>query len=257
MRICLIILVACMVYSCRPMHSTDMFRTGRDFPYAQFSKPSADQLVIQPNDKISVQMATNEGHILLETGLNQTMGGQAGRAYDRIQAPEYLIEADSLVKIPTLGRIKIGGMTIREAEDYLEALFSENYQNPFVRLRITNRKVTIFFEQGKQGSIINLPDEDMSLIEAIAISGGLSKNSKSYRIKLLRGDINNNADVYYYDILNAKDLSKHNFILHANDIIYVEARPRYVTKALEEIQPYLAIFSTALLLYITVTNIAK
>ena len=240
-----IFLIAC-VLSCRPMGSPDMFETDKNYTFCNFEKGN-NTVIIQPNDRISVQMATNEGHNLLEQSFLQQ-----GNIAKQPENQDYLIESDSLVKIPTLGRIKLGGMTLREAEDYLEGLFSENYQNPFVKIKITNRKVTIFFEEGKSGKIIPLPEEEMSLIEAIAVAGGLSKNSKSYEIKLLRGNLNNNAQIYRYNINTAKDLNKYNFTLEANDIIYVESRPRYFTKFLEEIQPYMILISTSLLLYVTI-----
>lgn len=237
-----------LLFSCRPMRSTDMFRTDKNFVFNSFDKNS-NVVTIKPNDRISVQMATNEGHNLLEQSFLQQ-----GNITKLPENQDYLIEADSLVKIPTLGRIKLGGMTIREAEDYLEGLFAENYQNPFVKIKITNRKITIFFEEGKNGKIIPLPEEEMSLIEAIAIAGGLSKNSKSYQIKLLRGNLSNNAQIYRYNINTAKDLNKYNFMLEANDIVYVESRPRYFTKFLEEIQPYMILITTSLLLYVTVAR---
>ncbi len=241
-------LIIAFAFACRPMRSTDMFRTDKNYEFSSFQKGDK-AVIIQPNDRIAVQMATNEGHNLLEQSFLQQ-----GNVARQPENQDYLIESDSLVKIPTLGRIKLGGMTIREAEDYLEGLFSENYQNPFVKIKITNRKVTLFFEEGKTGKVIPLPEEEMSLIEAIAIAGGLSKNSKSYEIKLLRGNLSNNAQIYRYNIHTAKDLNKYNFMLEANDIIYVEARPRYFTKFLEEIQPYMILISTSLMLYVTVVR---
>lgn len=247
-KIILYIIFITLAVSCRTMRSTDMFQTDKNYVFSNFEKGN-NVVVIQPNDRISVQMATNEGHNLLEQGFLQQ-----GNIAKQPENQDYLIETDSLVKIPTLGRIKLGGMTIREAEDYLEGLFSENYQNPFVKIKITNRKITIFFEEGKNGKIIPLPEEEMSLIEAIAIAGGLSKNSKSYEIKLLRGNLSNNAQIYRYNINTAKDLNKYNFMLEANDIIYVESRPRYFTKFLEEIQPYMILISTSLMLYVTIAR---
>ncbi len=245
-NIFLVLVSIVFMFSCRSMRSTDMFRTEKEYPFTVFDK-SEKISIIQPNDRIAITMATNEGHNLLERSFAQNPTSSR-----QTEDQDYLIELDSLVKIPTLGRIKLGGMTIREAEDFLEGLFSENYQNPYVKIKITNRKVTIFFEQGKTGQIIPLPEEEMTLIEAIATAGGLSKNSKSYEIKLLRGNLNDGAQIYKYNIHNAKDLNKYNFMLESNDIIYVESRPRYFTKFLEEIQPYMILISTSLMLYVTI-----
>lgn len=231
-----------------------MFRTDKQYQFSEFQPKQNKNQIIQPNDKISIQMATNEGHILLESQFTGQGNPQMYRNDQYRKDLDYLIEEDSLVKIPTLGRIKLGGKTIREAEDHLEELFSENYQNPYVKIKVTNRKVTIFFEQGKSGQVLTLPEENMTLIEAIAVAGGLSENSKSYEIKLLRGDLGAESTIYKYNISSAKELSNYNFTLEANDIIYVEARPRYVTKFLHEIQPYLMLITTTLLLYTTIVT---
>ena len=44
-------------------------------------------------------------------------------------------------------------------------------------------------------------------------------------------------------------MSEANFLLKSNDIIYVEARPRYASRVLSEIAPYLALFTSALTVY--------
>jgi len=38
-------------------------------------------------------------------------------------------------------------------------------------------------------------------------------------------------------------------MLQANDIIYVEARPKYATRIISEISPYISLLSSALLVY--------
>jgi hypothetical protein len=38
-------------------------------------------------------------------------------------------------------------------------------------------------------------------------------------------------------------------VLQANDIIYVEPRARYGERIIQQISPYLTIFSTALIIY--------
>ncbi len=225
-----------------------MFETEKDFVFQEFDK-SKKEIIIQKGDQLSIIMTTNKGQALFDV-LSSGSGVQQGES-----SLQYLVAEDSLVKLPTLGFVKIAGLTIRQAETLLEEKFSEFFQNPFVRIRIENRKIMFFFEEGTRGVIVKLPEENMTLIEALANVGGFSENSKSYKIKLVRGDINNNPQIYRYNIFSAKDLDKANFNLVANDIIYVETRKRYLSKFLTELQPYLILMSTSILVYSTMQSL--
>ena len=234
-----IIIIAGFI-SCRVIRPNEMFKTDKNFEFSEF-KPSEKEYKIKPFDKLNIRVTTNDGFKLIDISSN-TNYQQNNR-----NIIEYLVEFDGLVKVPTLGRILISGFTIREAEKMLEAEYSKYFQNPFVQISVTNRKVFIFKDGGASGSVINIPEENLTLIEALAQTGGLSDNNKSFKIRLIRGDLNNNPQVYIYNIYNLKDLQKANLILQANDILYVETRPRYASRILVEISPYLNLISTVIL----------
>lgn len=234
----ILVLVIASLSSCKVFIPNKMFKTNTDFSYTDF-KPSEIEYKIKPFDKLSIRISTNDGFKLINI---------EGSSQQVQQGLEYPVEYDGKVKVPTLGRIEISNLTIREAEAKLEKLYGEFYQNPFVQITVTNRRVIIFNQGSESGSVINIEDENLTLFEAIAKVGGLSTLSKSYKIKLIRGSLNN-PDIYIYNISSVKDMEKANFILQANDIIYVETRPKYVSKVLEEITPYLSLISSILLFY--------
>ena len=159
-----------------------------------------------------------------------------------------MIRPDSIVKIPTVGEIKLGGMTKDSAEVLLETELAKYYQAPFVKITITNRNVILFYDEGTYGQKIAIPEGGLTLMEAIAEAGGLSESSKSYKIKLIRGN-NKNPEVYNYNIRNLEDFKKANFMLEANDIVYVDSRPRYATKFVKEISPYLTLLTSVIMVY--------
>jgi polysaccharide export outer membrane protein len=117
-----------------------------------------------------------------------------------------------------------------------------------VKINVTNKRIIVFTNGSSNGKVITLKNDNYTLIEALAESGGISDQTKSYKIKLLRGDLNN-PDVFLFNLKKVSNMKDFNFILQANDIVYVEARPRYASKVLAEITPYLSLFSTALLIY--------
>lgn len=218
-----------------------MFRTPSDYTYTDF-KDLDKEYILKPFDKLNIIISTNDGANLINYKGGTTQNIQQN-------ALTYLIEHDGLVKLPSLGRVEITGMTIREAEKNLEEKYSALYNDPYVKLTVTNRRVFIFTDGGMNGQVLTLEEENTTLIEAIASTGGLSLDSKAYRIKLIRGDLNKDPEVYIYNIYNLKGIEKANLLLQANDIIYVESRPRYVSKVLGEVTPYLTLLSTMLLIY--------
>ena len=214
-----------------------MFKTKSNYSYSDF-KPSEVEYKIKTSDKLSIRITTNDGFKLINIE-----GGQ-----QQLQGMEYLVEFDGKVKVPTLGRIDIAGLTLREAEKKLEELYKEFYQSPFVQISVTNRRVIIFSQGSESGTVVNIDEENFTLIEALAQVGGISNNGKSYKIKLIRGSLNN-PEIFIYNVSSIKDMQKADFLLQANDIIYVESRPRYVSKVLEEITPYLSLLTSMLLIY--------
>ncbi len=227
-----------LITSCKVFRPNDLFRTDHAYPYSDF-KPGETQYRIKPYDKLSVQVFTNDGFRLIETSGVQGTIQQIGI--------EYLVDKDSTVKLPTIGITNLVGLTIREAELFLENKYSQYYQKPFVKLNVNNRRVLVFKSGSTAANVVDITNENFTLIEALAVTGGIDDYSKAFRIKLIRGDLNK-PQVYYYNIRNIKDMENANFFLQANDIIYVESRPRYASRFVMELTPYLSILSTVLLI---------
>ena len=130
----------------------------------------------------------------------------------------------------------------------LEQELAKYYQAPFVKITVTNRNVILFYDEGTVGKKITIPEGGLSLLEAFADAGGLTESSKSYKIKLIRGN-NKNPEVYNFNIRNLEEFKKANFMLEANDIIYVDSRPRYAAKFIKEIQPYITLLTCVTMVY--------
>src|SRR6056297_2890651 len=240
------ILIISGLQSCKTLRPSEMFRIEDDYPLSEF-EPQEKEYKIKPFDKIAIRITTNDGYALV--GLANKQQNQGGGNSERQRGLEYLVEYDGLIKLPTLGRVKISGMTIREAEAFLEEEYSAYYKEPFVLMEVTNRKVIVFKDGGTKGTVLTIPSENLTLIEALAKSGGISNISKAYKIKLIRGDLTGEPQVYYYDISHLKEIQGSNILLQANDIIYVESKPKYVNRILTEISPYLTLLTTGLTVY--------
>jgi len=224
--------------SCKVINPNEIFYLPSTYTYSNFENTDYEEHRIEPFDKLDIRIFYNNGIQLIEyqqTNLRQ-------------ETIEYDVEHDGMVKLPVVGRIKLAGLTIREAEDTLQKLFSKYLVDPFVKIKIPNKKVIVFTSGSSNGKIIYFKNENLTLVEAIAEAGGIPDNSKSYKIKLIRGPLNN-PKIYIFNLYNTKDYYKYNFNLKPNDIIYIEKRIMPVSKILTEISPYLSLISTSLIVF--------
>jgi polysaccharide biosynthesis/export protein len=90
--------------------------------------------------------------------------------------------------------------------------------------------------------------ENTTLIEALAMAGGISQTGKSHKIKLIRGDTRS-PQVLLIDLSTVEGMKQSNLMLQANDIIYVEPVPRLSQEVLAQITPIVGIITSLLLIY--------
>lgn len=232
--------------ACRTMNPSTMFGTEKDYVYNDFEEEKSEY-VIRPYDKLSVRIYTNNGIQLIDME-NMSQNSET--------LSTYLVDKDGIVKLPSVGFIKVKGLTVKETETLLEKKYTQFYQNPFVMIKITNRRVIVFTAGSTKGTVLTIENEKFTLIEALAKAGGLDDFGKAYRIKLLRGDLKN-PKVYLYNISKIEDMKKANMVLQANDIIYVEKRGKYTQRLLGEIMPFVTLFNTAILIFVTFHSLKK
>lgn len=219
-----------------------MLRTPQDYEYAEFpSKDLQEEYRLAPNDQLYFRLYTNDGERLIDPispqGIQQLRGDH-----------NYAIEFDGMVKLPVLGYIKLSGMTIREAEVYLENEFTRFYNRPFVRLRVTNHRVTIFpGGRGGASTVVYLENTNTNIFEALALAGGIA-DGRANKVKVIRGELSN-PQIFLIDLSTIEGVRNADMIVQANDIIYVEPRERVPQRILENVSPYLSLVTTALLVY--------
>lgn len=241
-HILVISIVALMAMgSCTTLRPYEMLRNGKDYEISEL-EPTKVEYTIQPNDRLNVRVLNNNGDSYFGFGT----GTQQHNINNNQNNGGFPVEYDGKVKLPVLGRIDISGLTIRQAEDTLEQLYSDYFVDPFVLVSVSNRKVTVFMNGGSKVHTITMTNNQFTLIDAIAACGGLTEISRAYRIKLIRGNLTDKPQIYFWNVSSLETLDGTNIMLEANDIIYIESKPQYVTRVLREVSPYLTLVTTLL-----------
>jgi len=219
-----------------------MLSTGKEYSYSALPvNAPEDPYKLAPNDELNIIVSTNSGQNLI----NPIEGSQSNIANN---SQTYLIDFDSTINLPLLRRVKIGGLSLIEAQQKLEQEFGFYFNDPFVQIKVTNNRVIIFpGGEGGSASVVKLVSPNTTLFEALAAAGGIT-DGKAYNIKLIRGKLSERK-VYKIDLSTMNGLVAGDILLQANDIIYVEPVNRLPQAILREITPYLTLATTMLLIY--------
>ena len=136
----------------------------------------------------------------------------------------YLVDNEGNINFPVVGKIHVGGLTGRECESLIQSkirsYFSQN-EEPMVTVRMASFRVVVTGEVASPG-VVSVPNEKMSIIEALAQSGDLGLQGKRKNILLIREDANGEKSAHRLDMTDANLINSPYFYLQQNDIVYVE-----------------------------------
>jgi polysaccharide export outer membrane protein len=232
----------------------DSLKTVQEKYYKLYDKDSVPLLLREDfrmsiDDKFTFSLSTNDGKNILEgmTGIGQSSGGGG-------TSIEYLITTDGKTMLPVVGEVSLLGLTIKQGEDSLKKMFSKHYLDPFVQIKVTNKRVIVFPGEGGQARVIYLKNNNTTIMEIIAESGGISPRGKTKSIKLIRF-IDGRRVIYPIDLSSINGLIYADLYVQANDYIYVEPNPNIAAEILKQTGPIVGILSSLLIVLSIVKNL--
>lgn len=231
--------------SCKLFYPNIMFRQ-KDYQFFDLAQKEVEQYVIQRGDQFSISLYSRDGFRLIDILGNSTSSNTTTTQNNGIQTANtgngiYLVDYEGFAKLPIIGEFYVKGYTESELERVLAEKYSNLFVDPYVIVTVTNRRVFLF--KGSTGSVVQLNESPTNLLEVIAKSGGIGLNLKSYKIKIIRGDLKN-PQIHIVDLSTLEGMRKADLILQSNDIIYIEPKRAVVLDALAQLTPVFAVAST-------------
>lgn len=205
---------------------------------------------IAVDDKISFTLATNNGNNII-LGISNI---ENERESNTKTTTEYIVKRDGTAELPILGHVPVVGLTITELETKLEELYAAEYQKPFVQVSVTNRRVIVFPGNGGDAKVITLSNNNTTIMEVIALAGGIAERGKAKVVKLMR-QVNGERKMYTFDLSTVDGLKYADIIVQSNDYIYIEPNPKIVRETMKEIAPVVTIISSTIIIVSFLVNL--
>jgi polysaccharide export outer membrane protein len=235
----------------------------KDYQFFELAKKKVEEYVIEPGDELTLEVYSRDGFKLVDV-LGGGFGGQS--AASNASAPStssgsggsgaatssstisggvirhtYLVDKEGFAKLPVLGMLYVKGYTQNELETQLAQRYASLFVNPFVILKVANRRVFVF--RGEVASVVELNNAPTSLPEVLAKAGGISRQLKAYNIKIIRGDLAN-PQVRIINLATLEGLRTADLTVQSNDIIYVEQKRTVINDGLVLLTPLLTAITT-------------
>jgi polysaccharide export outer membrane protein len=132
----------------------------------------------------------------------------------------YLIDNEGMVNLPVLGKIKLEGLSKKQAIEIIEEKLTLYLKNPVVNITIQNYKITVLGEVNIPGTY-RIPNDRITILEAIGLAGDLKITGVRKNILVIR-EVNGIKLKFRVDLTNPNLFSSPVYYLHQNDVVYVE-----------------------------------
>lgn len=173
---------------------------------------------LKPGDVLSlkVQTTTKSEYNFIAAGIT-TLG-----SVDPVLSG-YTLDAGGNILLPVVGKVKLSGLSVPEANSKLAKILEPHLATPTVNIRLLTFRFTILGEVVGQGQYTTYQD-NINIMEAIAVAGGFSPHSDRGRVRLVRY-VAGKANIYTISLLDDDIIGKSNYYLQPNDMIIIDPLP--------------------------------
>jgi len=233
-----------------------MFKTEYEYVVDSIrsaNKKQDENFVVAKNDYITIKVYTNNGERIIDPDF-ELMKGTVMNAQVVQNEIQYLVRNNGNAYFPMIGDIKVEGRSIRQLDSLLSKEYSKFYYNVYVNSKIINKRVVVIGAQG--GKVIPLTNDNLRVIEAIALYGGISSDNRANNIRLIRGDLNK-PDVSILNLSTIEGMKEASLTVEPNDIIYIEPVRRNLPQFSQDFFPIFSFITSIVSTVLLIANLNK
>jgi polysaccharide biosynthesis/export protein len=131
----------------------------------------------------------------------------------------YLVDENGDIQFVKIGTLHVAGITRKELKAALEKDLSTYLAQPVVAVGFLNRHITVI--GGISPQIIPMPNDNMTILDALAASGGTEAKGRPDNILVVR-EKGNSKEFKRLNLTDSTIFYSPYFYMQPNDIVYVE-----------------------------------
>jgi polysaccharide biosynthesis/export protein len=179
--------------------------------------------VIRKNDQLSITISSLNPE---EDKVYNAAALSLGTAAAGSAANGYLVDMNGNIQLHRLGNLHAEGMTRRELKNKIETDIKPYLKDPVITVRYLNHRVTVIGEVTKP-QVISMPEEQLSVLEVLAVSGDMTLLGKKDNILIIRETETGKQ----FKRLNLEDHSVFTsdwYYLKPDDVVYIEPNDKKI-----------------------------
>lgn len=189
---------------------------------------------LKPNDKISVSVSDHD-----DLSIGSIFGPYNS---DDVYGKWVLIDTEGEATLPKVGKIKLAGLTLREAELKTASIYGEFIVNPIVVITVHNWEVTLLGEVIIPG-VYSIEKMNNTMIEYIGKAGGFDAYANMKEVQLIRKN-GRDLEQYIFDLTNLDGYTQLQVNLHPDDVIYIPStRGKKLDQRVSTLLPFASFIS--------------
>lgn len=131
----------------------------------------------------------------------------------------YSIDDSGMVELPFMGKISVGGLTLKQAKEIIQKEIDQYLVNTIVMVRLVNFNITLVGEVTRPGQYKIFQDQ-VNFFEVLGMAGDLTTYAKRDEVVLIR-KTENGSRIYNINLLENNMLESEFYFLMPDDIIYI------------------------------------
>lgn len=206
------------------------------------------QYKLSVNDEVIYYLMTTsqETQFLYNSNQSSSVASQNSQTYR--------IYEDGCVVLPTIGKVKIVGQTIKEAEKLITEKFKTIAVDAEVKLALANN---YFYVQGDGGKgQFYLYKEDLNIFQALAMAGDISSMGDKKNVKIIRRGSDGIDHVNAFDLRKESIIGSEYYYIRPNDVIYIPTNPNSFFR-IESVSNFVSLVITPLSLVVMALTLFK
>ena len=235
--------MALFLPSCSVYNSNKLLSDSKEPSYTIESfQPKNQDETIQPGDQLSIKIYPNDG----ENALMSIASIKAEEIPTKMD-DGFTVSSTGEIRLPLVGELMAKGLTTNQLSEALTLKLTKTIQSPYVEVSVTNQRLMLFNGKGA-GQVIPLAHEAMTLMEVLALGGGIKDHGKSNQIRLFRME-NGVRKIYEFDLSEMNNLKNADVRVQNRDILVINHHPRNAQNTLRDAGPWLSILTSGLVLF--------